>query len=66
MSSVNIVVEGQTEQTFVREVLAPYLAPCGVYALPVLIGRPGHKGGAVQFDRANRDILSLLKQRPDS
>jgi hypothetical protein len=63
---IYIVMEGQTEQTFVRQVLAPYLALKGIYLYPVLIGKPGHKGGDVRFDRAKGDICNLLKQRPDT
>jgi hypothetical protein len=65
MSSVDIyiVVEGQTEQTFIRDVLAPELAPQKIYLYPVLIGIPGHKGGDVRFDRAKDDIGLFLKQR---
>jgi len=54
MSSVDIyiVVEGQTEQTFVRDVLAPQMAHREIYLHPALIGKPGHKGGDVRFERA--------------
>ncbi|MEA2085388.1 MAG: hypothetical protein U9O82_14345 [Thermodesulfobacteriota bacterium] len=54
MSSVEIyiVVEGPTEQTFVRDVLAPQMAHKGIYLHTALIGKPGHKGGNIQFDRA--------------
>ena len=67
MSSVEIyiVVEGQTEQTFVRDVLAPTIAPKGIYLSAALIGKPGHKGGDVRFDRAKVDIGNFLKQRND-
>lgn len=65
MSSVEIfiVVEGQTEQTFVREVLAPQTAPKGIYLHLALIGKPGHKGGYIHFDRAKNDIGNFLKRR---
>jgi hypothetical protein len=65
MSNVEIyiVVEGQTEQTFVRDVLAPQLAHKGIYLYSVLLGKPGHKGGDVRFDRAKADIGNFLKQR---
>lgn len=63
--SVYIVVEGQTEQTFVRDILAPQMANHGIYLHPSLIGKPGHKGGCVRFDRAKNDIGNFLKQRPD-
>lgn len=67
MSNVEIyiVVEGQTEQTFVRDVLAPQMVSDCIYLYPVLIGKPGHKGGDIRFDRAKRDIGNLLKQRND-
>lgn len=63
MNSVNIyiVVEGQTEQTFVRDVLAPQIAYKGIYLHPALIGKPGHKGGDIRFDRAKIDICNFLK-----
>ncbi len=65
MSSVEIyiIVEGQTEQTFVRDVLAPQLAHKGIYLYSALLGKPGHKGGDVRFDRAKADIGNFLKQR---
>ena len=66
MSEVYIVVEGATEQTFVRDVLAPYMASYkGVHLHSSIIGRPGHKGGDVRIDRAMRDIIKFLKQRTD-
>lgn len=68
MSSIEIyiVVEGQTEQTFVRDVLAPQMAHRGIYLHPALIGKPGHKGGDVRFERAKNDIGNFLKQRNES
>jgi len=56
------VVEGQTEQTFIREVLAPWLQHWGIYLSPRLVGKPGHRGGVGQYPRAKKDILALLKQ----
>lgn len=66
MSNVYIISEGQTEQTFVREVLAPYMAIREVYLYPALIGTPGHKGGSIKFDRAHKDLRNLLRQRMDT
>jgi hypothetical protein len=63
---VYIVVEGRTEQTFVRDILAPDMAMRGVYLYPRLIGSPGHKGGDIRFERAKSDIGNFLKQRPDT
>ena len=39
--TVYIIVQGQTESTFVREVLAPHLAHKGIYLVAALIGTPG-------------------------
>ena len=63
---VYVVVEGPTEQTFVRDVLAPKMAPMGIYLHPALIGKPGHKGGDVRFARAKNDIGNFLRQRTDT
>ncbi|ETR71214.1 MAG: ATPase [Candidatus Magnetoglobus multicellularis str. Araruama] len=60
---VYVIVEGQTEQTFIREILAPYLSYKRIYLYPALIGKPGHKGGNIRFERAVSDIGKLLKQR---
>lgn len=61
-----IVVEGTTEQTFVRDVLAPQMAHKGIFLHPALIGKPGHKGGDIRFDKARNDIGNFLKQRADT
>lgn len=65
-AEVYIIVEGQTEQTFIRELLAPMLSYSSIYLHPVLIGKPGHKGGDIRFDRAKSDIGNFLKQRSDT
>jgi len=62
--NVNVIVEGQTEKTFVRDVLAPEMAYKGIFLHPTQIGKPGHKGGNVRFDRAKGDIGRFLKQWP--
>ena len=36
MSRVLVFVEGQTEETFVRDLLVPYFAPLGIYLTPIL------------------------------
>ena len=62
MTRVNIVVEGQTEETFVNEVLAPALGYRGVYLTPRLLGTPGKQGGNVNYARVRRDVTAFLKQ----
>ena len=66
MSRVIAVVEGQTEQGFVREVLAPFLSHKNVYMTAQLVGKPGHKGGDCRYERAKRDVLALLRQEADT
>lgn len=61
---IYIVVEGQTEQTFVRHILAPDMAK-GFFLHAALIGKSGHKGGNIIFDRATIDIGNFLKERSD-
>jgi hypothetical protein len=59
---IMIVVEGQTEESFVAGVLAPALWPHRVYLTPILLGVPGHKGGRPNYDRVKKDVLLHLKQ----
>ena len=60
------IVEGKTEQIFVKSVLAPYLAEKGVYISPTQVTKPGQKGGDVKYSRVKRDIKIHLKQRMDT
>ena len=62
MTRVHVVVEGQTEESFIKNVLAPALWPQQVYVTAIILGSPGHKGGNVNYARVRRDILTLLKQ----
>lgn len=62
MSRVVAIVEGQTERTFVRDILAPWLGWKGVMLTARLIGKPGYKGGIGEFARARNEIANLLKQ----
>jgi len=60
MSKVIAVVEGPTEQTFIREVLAPWLwniSRVELVASPA--GKPGKKGGN-NYEKAKRDIINHL------
>jgi hypothetical protein len=62
MNRVLVIVEGPTEQTFVRNVLAPYLAATGVMVSPRILGRPGKKGGISGFIQARNEIVAILKE----
>jgi len=60
MMRVHVICEGQTEETFVNEVLAPHLARLEVYPAASLVGKPGRKGGAVTTSRMVSDIRLRL------
>jgi hypothetical protein len=65
MKRVIIVAEGQTEQEFIKECIAPYLQQqYGIYSVSArLIGKPGHKGGNVRYVRLKTDIDILLSEK---
>lgn len=62
MKRLYIVVEGQTEEEFVKKVLAPYLLLQGILCVtPVAIHRAhGARGGMVSYKPLKGDILRLL------
>ena len=62
MTRVKLVVEGQTEESFINNVLAPVLWPRQVSLIPILLGAPGHQGGHTAYARVKKDILLHLKQ----
>lgn len=62
MRRVYVVVEGQTEESFVKDVLAPVLWPRQVYLTPIILGVPGHRGGRTNYARVKKDVLVQLKQ----
>jgi hypothetical protein len=65
-AEVVVLVEGPTEQQFIKQLLSPYLAQRGVYLTPIILDKPGEKGGDVKFARAKNDIEKHLKQRQDT
>lgn len=61
---IHIICEGQTEETFVKELLKPYLEKLNIELYPSLIGKTGHKGGNVNFDRLLTDVRNRLLGDP--
>jgi len=66
MSHVHVLVEGSTEEQFIKQVLVPHLASVGVVADVRILttkrersGKTWH-GGAVNADRVLADVRSLL------
>lgn len=64
MTDVIVVGEGQTEETFVREVLRPELVPRRIYLEGQLIetSKTG-QGGALSPQRVLRHLRNVLRQR---
>jgi hypothetical protein len=67
MKKVLILCEGQTEQTFVNNILRPHLRQYGKQADSVVLetkatrtGRPPHKGGVSTYAHIRRNVLKLL------
>ncbi len=61
-----IIVEGQTEEEFVNDLMAPYFQDHGIYIYPVIIHTSrGHKGGFVNYIHLKNDINKLLKSQGD-
>jgi len=63
MSRVYILVEGQTEEAFLNEVMVKPYAEKGVYLLPIIVNTsPGHKGGLASYYKVERQIDRLCRQ----
>ncbi len=63
MTRAYVLVEGQTEETFVRELLAPHYSPRGLYLTPIVAATsPGHRGGIVRYSQVRPQIERLCKQ----
>ena len=62
MKRVHVICEGQTEETFVNELLCPHLAAYNVSPVAALVGKPGHKGGNITTARMANDIRLRLTQ----
>ncbi len=65
MSRLYVLVEGQTEEAFVRELLQPHYARQGRFLTPIIVSTsPGHKGGVVSYAKVKPQILRLCQQDP--
>ena len=56
MSRVRILVEGQTEETFVNDILSPHLYQMGIFPYAFLFG------GIPRYKQARKEILNSLKE----
>lgn len=63
MIRVYMLVEGQTEEAFVNELLVPHYARIGLYLRPIIVSTsPGYKGGVVSYAKIKPQIEKLCKQ----
>ena len=64
MSRVVVVCEGETEEEFVRDVMAPGFYGVGLYLEPQMVETsPGHRGGALNYDRVKLHLRNTLCQK---
>lgn len=67
MTRVKVFVEGQTEETFVKNVLVPYFAYRGIYLTPILaLTSPGHRGGIVNYPKTKHQLQRLCREDPSA
>ncbi|MBC7855063.1 MAG: DUF4276 family protein [Pirellulaceae bacterium] len=62
MNELVVIVEGETEQTFVRDQLAAHLALQNTTVWPVLPGRRRNRGGITKWEAAQQDIIRTLRE----
>jgi hypothetical protein len=64
---VNVFVEGQTEETFVRELLYEYLQNCNVYLNPILVRTSSTgRGGVTSYKQIKRQLERKCLEDPSS
>ena len=60
MIRVHVICEGQTEETFIKELLAKQFESRDLYFFPTLIGTQFHRGGNVRADRLVHALKTKL------
>ncbi len=68
---LNFIVEGQTEETFVKNILGPHLESLSIETAwrSVETGRKGgyvHRGGLSRYAQAKRDITAWMNEDADA
>lgn len=62
MTRIRVIVEGQTEEAFISNILGPTLFARQVFLSPIILGSPRHRGGNTNYARVRKDIVVSLKQ----
>lgn len=67
MRGLYILGEGPTEEQFVNEVLRRYFIDRGIFDVRCILMEtsPGHKGGAISYQRYKHNTQNLLKREHD-
>jgi hypothetical protein len=71
MIRLNCIVEGQTEEKFVNQILKPFLAHCNLYVSVRCVetkrtSQRMHRGGMTNYLKAKNDINRWLKEHKDA
>lgn len=67
MLEVIVFTEGQTEEQFIKRVIAPSLRALQIFLKPQTLNTSQDaKGGAVNFDRLKFNARNTLRQKPDA
>ncbi|AOR76443.1 DUF4276 family protein [Novosphingobium resinovorum] len=63
MTRVYVLVEGQTEEAFINELMVQPYAARGIYLTPIIVSTSrGHKGGLTTYSKVKPQIDKLCKQ----
>jgi len=63
MKQIYLVVEGRTEEAFVKKVMQPYYSPLEIYFTPIIVQTSNNqKGGASSYGKIKRDIERYCRQ----
>ncbi|MES2944122.1 MAG: DUF4276 family protein [Pseudomonadota bacterium] len=67
MVQVIVFAEGQTEEKFIKQLVAPALRHLDVFIKPQLLSTSQtSRGGAITFDRLKLNARNTLRQHPDA
>lgn len=63
MKRLYLLVEGQTEETFVRELLTPHYARIDLFITPIIVNTsPSYKGGISSYIKVKPQLTRLCRQ----
>ncbi len=66
MRYIAILVEGRTEEKFIKSILNPFLLNSNIYAHPILLKTtPGHQGGLPKYIKIRTHVFNLLRSVPN-